>query len=60
MGALNKAGSVDDIRCGLAFIKKGDTRYIVDLQDAIADEKKGANRITVIKMLEAKLRTIQK
>lgn len=59
MGLINKEGSVDDIRCRLKLIE-GKRVYITDIQDAIDEEKKGANRSTVIKMLEAKLRKLNK
>ena len=60
----HQACSVDDFRCYMKYltvdtVKEKET-YINYLIEAIEDESEHRNRITIIKMMESKLKQIQK
>lgn len=60
MDFLNRQGSVEDSRCSLSYITKNTPENIERLKASILDEKGGQNRVTIIKMLEAKLKKLTK
>lgn len=61
---LNRKGSIDDIRCSLGFIAPKDKRQayadIEWLTDSLRDETMNKKRASVISMIEARIRRIQK
>lgn len=57
---INQSGSVDDIKCSLSFIKQCTPQTISLLTNSLENERQNKNRATVIKMLEAKIKKLNK
>jgi len=57
---INSLCSIDDLRCQLSYYTKGTPKNIADLEEAIEYEIQNKNRVSAIKMLNAKLKSCRK
>lgn len=62
MHLINNQGSVEDIKCSLGYMKfKSHKELLGDLfllEESLKDEKMFRNRITVIVMIEKKIKSL--
>lgn len=61
---LGNLGNTDDIRCSIRLMNPGTEKDILDqldyLERSLAAERKNYNRFGVVKMIESKIRKLQK